>query len=80
MQRIRAPGLAMSRSIGDRVAHTIGVSDIPDVQDLEFTKEMKYIILSSDGLFEFVSGDLISSVVEEHTNISVPFFVIIGLC
>jgi serine/threonine protein phosphatase PrpC len=50
------PGLAMSRSIGDTVAHSAGVSSEPEVFHYEFHPDDKLIILASDGLWEFMSS------------------------
>ena len=51
------PGLAMSRSIGDIDAKKIGV--IPNPQFIEYTinDETKYMIICSDGIWEFISND-----------------------
>ena len=35
------PGLAMSRSFGDRVAHSVGVSEEPEIKEYLFRKEDK---------------------------------------
>ena len=43
------PGLAMSRSIGDSLAHSIGVSATPDVTILPIRPVDKAIVLASDG-------------------------------
>lgn len=61
------PGLAMSRSLGDAVAASVGV--IPDPEILEFllTPEDKFIVLGSDGVFEFLSN-------EEVVKIVVPYW------
>lgn len=51
------PGLAMSRSLGDVVAHTAGVSSEPEFFEYEFNQGREDIILvmASDGLWEFMS-------------------------
>lgn len=50
------PGLAMSRSIGDLIAHTIGVSDEPDVSVLKAEETWRFVLLCSDGVWEFMSS------------------------
>mmetsp|Transcript_12123 Transcript_12123/g.32876 ORF Transcript_12123/g.32876 Transcript_12123/m.32876 type:complete len:360 (-) Transcript_12123:245-1324(-) len=50
------PGLAMSRSIGDLVAHSIGVSDEPDVSMLKAEETWRFVLLCSDGVWEFISS------------------------
>lgn len=51
------PGLAMSRSVGDSVAHSAGVSSEPEFFEYEFNKghEDLIMIIASDGLWEFMS-------------------------
>ena len=51
------PGLAMSRSFGDRVAHSVGVISEPEITEYSFLHEDKFIILASDGIWEFISND-----------------------
>ena len=50
------PGLAMSRSVGDSVAHTAGVSSEPEffVHDLDPSTDV-LLMLATDGLWEFMS-------------------------
>lgn len=60
------PGLAMSRSLGDVVAGQVGVSHLPDVILYELDSSDKFIVLASDGIWEFISNEecveIISSV------------------
>ena len=51
------PGLAMSRSIGDFIAKKIGVINEPEIFDYKICDDDKFIILASDGLWEFVSNE-----------------------
>ena len=51
------PGLAMSRSFGDDVAHMIGVTSKPEIKEFKLSEEDKFILLGSDGIFEFISSD-----------------------
>jgi len=50
------PGRAMSRSLGDTVAHTAGVISEPEMHFLELTPADKILIWASDGLWEFMSN------------------------
>lgn len=58
-----APGLAMSRSMGDLVAHSVGVSTSPEVKRFELNSEDKFIIVASDGVWEFLSNQDIAKIV-----------------
>ena len=50
------PGLAMSRALGDTLAHRVGVSSVPDVTELDLTPRDRLLVLASDGVWEFVSS------------------------
>jgi len=52
------PGLAMSRSLGDAVAHSAGVSSEPEFFEHEFNAEGSddlILVMASDGLWEFMT-------------------------
>lgn len=52
------PGLAMSRSLGDAVAHTAGVISDPEFTERELDPETdKFVIVATDGLWEFIEND-----------------------
>jgi serine/threonine protein phosphatase PrpC len=51
------PGLAMSRSIGDSVSMRAGVICIPDVTFQTLDSNDKFIIIASDGIWEFITND-----------------------
>jgi len=58
------PGLAMSRSIGDRLAHRVGVSDIPEIKEFSIEdNEPLAVVLASDGVWEFMSNEEVSDIV-----------------
>jgi serine/threonine protein phosphatase PrpC len=61
------PGLAMSRSLGDRVAHSVGVSAEPEISEIMLKEQDKIIVLASDGVWEFLSNS-------EVANIIIPYF------
>mmetsp|Transcript_12600 Transcript_12600/g.17879 ORF Transcript_12600/g.17879 Transcript_12600/m.17879 type:complete len:373 (+) Transcript_12600:107-1225(+) len=51
------PGLAMSRSLGDAVAHTAGVISDPEFTECELNPESdKFLVVATDGLWEFVEN------------------------
>ena len=51
------PGLAMSRSIGDIEAKTVGVIPNPQIIEYEINRKSKYMIICSDGIWEFISNE-----------------------
>jgi len=44
----------MSRSLGDNVSKPIGVTHEPEVVKLEVEERDKFILLASDGVWEFI--------------------------
>ena len=60
------PGLAMTRSFGDYYASTAGTISIPEVSEYKFAPEDKFLILASDGLFEFIDSDEVVNIVSGY--------------
>jgi serine/threonine protein phosphatase PrpC len=50
------PGLAMSRSFGDEVAASVGTISEPEIKYFDITDDDKFIIIASDGIWEFISS------------------------
>ena len=51
------PGLAVSRAIGDGMAHQIGVTHIPEVTTLILPSGCSIVLLCSDGVWEFLTPE-----------------------
>lgn len=69
MKEENIPGLAMTRSIGDLVAASLGVSNKPEIVEYKYTDFDKIVVIGSDGLFEFIENkDIIKMIV--------PFYLI----
>ncbi|CAD8112624.1 unnamed protein product [Paramecium sonneborni] len=64
------PGLAMTRSLGDEIAHSVGVSDKPEILQFDLEKSDKVIILGSDGLFEFLNDEQIVNCITPYYDSS----------
>ncbi|OQS00083.1 phosphatase 2C [Thraustotheca clavata] len=62
------PGLAMSRSLGDAVAHTAGVSSEPEFFSRTLDANDKYLVIATDGLWEFMSDDEVIKMASAHTD------------
>jgi serine/threonine protein phosphatase PrpC len=50
------PGLAMSRSLGDTIGKKAGVISTPDIYQYTLTSHDAFVLLASDGLWEFISS------------------------
>lgn len=57
------PGLAMSRSFGDTVAQSVGVTPFPDVKKVELTPDCKFMVIASDGVWEFISSQMACEII-----------------
>jgi len=62
------PGLAMSRTIGDSVAHGLGVSSEPQVTEIDVSEEDEFLLLCSDGVWEFITSEEAVELVGKHVQ------------
>jgi len=63
------PGLAMSRSLGDVVAHSAGVISDPEFTEFDLNPETdKFLCVATDGLWEFVSNQETVDMVEAQRS------------
>lgn len=65
------PGLAMSRSIGDLIGKKIGIIAEPGIKEYNLGKNTKFVILCSDGVWEFLSNEKVRDVGRQfylHSN------------
>ena len=60
------PGLAMTRSFGDRVAATVGVMSEPEIKEFNFEDGDKFMIIASDGIWEFISSQECVDIVSKY--------------
>ena len=59
------PGLAMSRTFGDSIAHGIGVISEPEIFEYNYKGSEKFIVIATDGIWEFIDSDECSKIVGE---------------
>ena len=64
------PGLAMSRSLGDQVAHSVGVSSVPEVKSFLVGVDDKFVVIGSDGVFEFLTNEDIARLVMPYFHVN----------
>ena len=60
------PGLAMTRSFGDNFASIAGTICEPEIKEHILVPEDKFLILASDGLFEFISSEEVGNIVKGY--------------
>ena len=63
--QIKGPGLAMSRSLGDGMAKKLGVLGEPDIYEYVIGEEDKFVIVASDGVWEYLSNEDVMNIVKE---------------
>jgi serine/threonine protein phosphatase PrpC len=44
----------MSRALGDKVGRMVGVSDEADVNQIKLTENDRWVVMASDGVWEFM--------------------------
>uniref|UniRef100_A0A7S1UKI4 cGMP-dependent protein kinase n=1 Tax=Phaeomonas parva TaxID=124430 RepID=A0A7S1UKI4_9STRA len=57
------PGCAFTRSFGDVVAEGLGVYAVPEIETRALTEHDKYIVIASDGVFEFMTSQSVMDMV-----------------
>jgi serine/threonine protein phosphatase PrpC len=60
------PGLAMSRSIGDTIAHSVGVISEPEIIKIDFVGSEKFIVIASDGIWEYIDSDECVKIIKDY--------------
>ena len=53
----------MSRSMGDGVAHSVGVSADPETLEFTLSVNDKFVVIASDGVWEFLSNEDVAQIV-----------------
>lgn len=60
------PGLSMTRSFGDYYASIAGCISLPEVSEYFFQRNDRFMIIATDGLWEFISSDEVVNMVKEY--------------
>ncbi len=66
--KLKVPGTAFTRSIGDFFAETLGVYADPEILVHELTPNDEYIVVCSDGVFEFLTNIMVANIVKKFPN------------
>ena len=59
------PGLAMSRSLGDFKGKKYGIISLPEIIEVNLDENVKYIVVCSDGVWEFLSNENVMEIGNE---------------
>jgi serine/threonine protein phosphatase PrpC len=65
---LQMPGCAFTRSIGDSVAESIGVFAEPEMLTWEIQQNDKFVIIASDGVFEFLTSQAVVDMVASFAD------------
>jgi serine/threonine protein phosphatase PrpC len=60
------PGLNMSRSFGDNLAHSVGVINIPEIRTIDYTGGEKFIIIASDSIWQYIDSDECVRIIKDY--------------
>ena len=63
-----APGLAMTRALGDLLGSRIGVISTPEITTTPVCPEDAFVILASDGIWEFITSQEAVDIVGEYVK------------
>jgi len=63
------PGLSLSRALGDFVAHDLGVCCKPDLKVVELTEQDEFVVVASDGVWEFISDQEAVDKVSKYSSV-----------
>lgn len=66
---LERPGCAFTRSFGDAVAEIVGVNAIPEILTWDLSSLDKYIIIASDGVFEFLTSQNVVNIISQYQDI-----------
>ena len=59
------PGLGMSRSFGDKIGQQVGINSSPEIMEWYLSEEDKFIILASDGVWEYLDSDEVIFIIKD---------------
>ena len=60
------PGIATSRSIGDSIAKKVGVVYEPDIEMYDIDEHVKYLVVASDGVWEFLTNKDVMKIIKPY--------------
>ncbi|KAM3131415.1 hypothetical protein pb186bvf_016487 [Paramecium bursaria] len=63
LEDMSGPGLAMSRSFGDRQGHSVGVISEPTIIEHKVRANDKFVIICSDGVWQYLSNSKVAHIV-----------------
>mmetsp|Transcript_7380 Transcript_7380/g.20839 ORF Transcript_7380/g.20839 Transcript_7380/m.20839 type:complete len:539 (+) Transcript_7380:338-1954(+) len=68
LQELDTPGLMVTRSLGDTIGKTVGVTNEPEVRVKELEPADRYIVLGSDGVWDVISVEEAAAMIMGATS------------
>lgn len=65
---LERPGCAFTRSLGDHVAEMVGVHAVPELMTWKLSKNDKFMVIASDGVFEFLTSQAVVDAIAKFKN------------
>ncbi len=62
------PGLVMSRSIGDDIAHQAGVISEPHITKHDIGSKDQFVVTATDGLWETMTASEVAKIVQSNVE------------
>lgn len=62
------PGTAFTRSIGDRIAETLGVFAEPEINTIRLNENSRFLVIASDGVWEFMTSQAVVDMVAQYDD------------
>ena len=69
-EKLVAPGLHLSRSIGDNYAKTLGCSSEPEIKMKILDENDKYLFIATQGIYKKLTNEEICSIIKDHSSAS----------
>jgi serine/threonine protein phosphatase PrpC len=66
---LERPGCAFTRSLGDSIAEACGVCAEPEILAWKLSSCNKYVIIASDGVFEFLTSQAVIDIISKFENV-----------
>ncbi|KAH7365691.1 hypothetical protein KP509_18G040900 [Ceratopteris richardii] len=64
LPHVNSPGLAMARAFGDYILKEYGVISTPEVTHRHISKNDKFVVLATDGVWDVLSNEMVVNIVD----------------
>ena len=68
------PGLSVARAFGDLNATALGIIAHPCIATVELGPQDEFLVLATDGVWEFLENDVVIEIVKKHHDAGKPAY------